>query len=175
MGPWSEHGTNWYNCNRFEEKSGTEVRDQQAKSRASLERYLHYYNRYANHDHSAKLDKDLYVKTEKKMTNLQSTSGMSWIEVQYLEAASTALQQCRQTLKWTYAFAFYLQRNNDTYIFEDNQRDLEMAVEQLSELFEKPADQLAASRKEMVDKTAYVGHRRRILLEDTANGLRDER
>ncbi|TGZ81234.1 hypothetical protein EX30DRAFT_348787 [Ascodesmis nigricans] len=175
MGPWSEHGTNWYNCNRFEEKSGEEARGQQAKSRASLERYLHYYNRYANHDHSAKLDKDLYVKTEKKMTSLQSSSGMSWIEVQYLEAASTALQQCRQTLKWTYAFAFYLQRNNDTYIFEDNQRDLEMAVEQLSELFEKPADQLAASRKEMVDKTAYVGHRRRILLEDTANGLRDER
>lgn len=41
MGPWQEHGTSWYNCNRFEEKSGSEARDQQAKSRASLERYLH--------------------------------------------------------------------------------------------------------------------------------------
>lgn len=41
MGPWSEHGTSWYNCNRFEESSSTDARDQQAKSRASLERYLH--------------------------------------------------------------------------------------------------------------------------------------
>jgi len=175
MGPWSEHGSNWYSCNRFEEKSGTDARDSQAKSRASLERYLHYYNRYANHDHSAKLDKDLYLKTEKKMTQLQSSSGMSWIEVQYLDQASTALQQCRQTLKWTYAFAFYLERNNDTYIFEDNQRDLEMAVEQLSELFERPGERLAEGKREVVDKTAYVGTRRRILLEDTAKGLRDER
>lgn len=175
MGPWSEHGSNWYSCNRFEEKSGLDARDTQAKSRASLERYLHYYNRYANHDHSAKLDKDLYLKTEKKMTQLQSSSGMSWIEVQYLDQASTALQQCRQTLKWTYAFAFYLERNNDTYIFEDNQRDLEMAVEQLSELFERPMEVLAKEKAGVMDKTAYVGTRRRILLEDTAKGLRDER
>ncbi|KAI5858128.1 hypothetical protein BZA05DRAFT_116256 [Tricharina praecox] len=175
MGPWNEHGTSWYNCNRYEEKSGSEARDNQAKSRASLERYLHYYNRYANHDHSAKLDKDLFIKTEKKMTMLQSASGMSWIEVQYLAQASSVLQQCRQTLKWTYAFAFYLERNNNTYIFEDNQKDLEMAVEQLSELFEKPPDQLRESKKEMMDRTAYVNNRRRILLEDTAQGLKNER
>ncbi|KAA8913627.1 hypothetical protein FN846DRAFT_928980 [Sphaerosporella brunnea] len=175
MGPWNEHGTSWYNCNRYEEKSGSEARDNQAKSRASLERYLHYYNRYANHDHSAKLDKDLYIKTEKKMTMLQSASGMSWIEVQYLAQASSVLQQCRQTLKWTYAFAFYLERNNNTFIFEDNQRDLEMAVETLSELFEKPPEQLRESKKEMMDRTAYVSSRRRILLEDTAQGLRSGR
>lgn len=41
MGPWSEHGTSWYQCNRFDEKSGINARDAQAKSRASLERYLH--------------------------------------------------------------------------------------------------------------------------------------
>jgi ariadne-1 len=75
MGIWSEHGTSWYNCNRFEEKSGSDARDAQAKSRQSLERYLHYYNRYANHEQSAKLDKDIYLKTEKKMQQLQNTTG----------------------------------------------------------------------------------------------------
>jgi ariadne-1 len=40
-GPWSEHGNSWYNCNRYDEKSGTDARDTQAKSRVSLERYLH--------------------------------------------------------------------------------------------------------------------------------------
>ncbi|RKU41721.1 hypothetical protein DL546_004114 [Coniochaeta pulveracea] len=173
MGLWSEHGTSWYNCNRFEEKSGTEARDAQAKSRVSLERYLHYYNRYANHEQSARLDKDIYVKTEKKMVELQKKSGMSWIEVQYLNEASQALQTCRQTLKWTYAFAFYLARTNLTTIFEDNQKDLEMAVEALSEMFEKPVADLAESKLkvDIMDKTAYCTKRRLILLEDTAENL----
>jgi ariadne-1 len=173
MGLWSEHGTSWYNCNRFEEKSGHDARSAQAKSRASLERYLHYYNRYANHEQSAKLDKDLYLKTEKKMTSLQSQSGLSWIEVQFLDTASQALQQCRQTLKWTYAFAFYLSRNNLATIFEDNQADLEMAVENLSEMFEKPVSELADLKVDILDKTAYCNKRRVILLSDTAENLKN--
>ncbi|KAJ5707803.1 hypothetical protein N7488_007604 [Penicillium malachiteum] len=172
MGLWAEHGTSWYNCSRYEEKSGSDARSAQAKSRASLERYLHYYNRYANHEQSAKLDKDLYLKTEKKMTSLQSQSGLSWIEVQFLDTASQALQQCRQTLKWTYAFAFYLARNNLTEIFEDNQKDLEMAVESLSEMFEKPVSELAELKVDILDKTAYCNKRRVILLTDTAENLK---
>ncbi|KAL2129477.1 hypothetical protein VTI74DRAFT_7686 [Chaetomium olivicolor] len=173
MGLWSEHGTSWYNCNRFEEKSGTEARDAQARSRVSLERYLHYYNRYANHEQSARLDKDIYHKTEKKMVQLQKESGMSWIEVQYLNSASQALQTCRQTLMWTYAFAFYLARNNLTEIFEDNQKDLEMAVEALSEMFERPITELADPKLkvEIMDKTSYCNKRRVILLDDTAQNL----
>ncbi|KAK6087090.1 IBR domain-containing protein [Seiridium cupressi] len=177
MGLWSEHGTSWYNCSRFDEKSGTDARDNQAKSRKSLERYLHYYNRYANHEQSARLDKDIFTKTEKKMIMLQTASGMSWIEVQYLNSASQALQTCRQTLKWTYAFAFYLARNNLTEIFEDNQKDLEMAVENLSEMFEKPVTDLADPKLkvEIMDKTAYCNKRRVILLEDTAENLANGR
>jgi ariadne-1 len=172
MGLWSEHGSSWYNCSRFDSKSGEEGRGAQARSRQSLERYLHYYNRYANHEQSARLDKDLYVKTERKMAHLQTASGMSWIEVQFLDAASQALQQCRQILKWTYAFAFYLQRNNQTELFEDNQRDLEMAVESLSEMFEKPVAELAQLKVDMMDKAVYCNKRRVILLTDTAENLR---
>lgn len=148
-------------------------RDQQAKSRQSLERYLHYYNRYANHEQSAKLDKDLYNKTEKKMISLQTSSGLSWIEVQFLQTASQALQQCRQTLKWTYAFAYYLARNNLTEIFEVNQKDLEMAVEGLSEMFEKQTAELSGLKVDIMDKTAYCLQRRVILLEDTAVNLKN--
>ncbi len=172
MGLWSEHGTSWYNCNRFEERSGLDGRDAQAKSRQSLERYLHYYNRYANHEQSAKLDKDLATKTNIKMKGLASTSGMSWIEVEFLKTASQTLQTCRQTLKWTYAFAYYLQRNNLTEIFEDNQKDFEMAVESLSEMFEKPIQELAALKVDMMDKTSYCNKRRVILLDDTAQNLK---
>ncbi|KTW27686.1 hypothetical protein T552_02126 [Pneumocystis carinii B80] len=176
-GPWSEHGTNWYNCNRYDEKSKINFQDQQAQSRALLERYLHYYNRFSNHEQSAKLDRELYLRTEKKMTQLQITSDMSWIEVQFLRRAIDILCQCRQTLKWTYAFSFYLARNNATEIFEDNQRDLEMAVESLSGLCEKPIniDQISQFKQAILDKTVYVSNRREILLEDTAKGFLEDR
>jgi hypothetical protein len=41
LGPWTEHGTAWYSCNRYDEKACVDARDAQSRSRASLERYLH--------------------------------------------------------------------------------------------------------------------------------------
>ncbi|BFZ56927.1 hypothetical protein PYCC9005_003977 [Savitreella phatthalungensis] len=177
MGPWAEHGQSWYNCNRFEEKDSSAARDAQQKSRASLERYLHYFNRFDNHERSAKLDRELFARTERKMAELQNTSDMSWIEVQFLKNAVETLSACRRTLKWTYAFAFYLERSNATELFEDNQKDLEMAVEHLSELCEKPiiADQIARLKRDVLDRTVYVAKRREVFLTDTARGLAEER
>ncbi|KAG0017119.1 hypothetical protein BGZ80_008604 [Entomortierella chlamydospora] len=158
-------------------QNSTDARDQQAKSRASLERYLHYYNRFANHEQSARLDQNLYLKTEKKMEEMQRTTDLSWIEVQFLKNAVDVLTSCRMTLRWTYAFAFYLVKDNMTELFEDNQRDLEVAVEALSELLEKPIEKekIAELRQQVLDKTVYVGVRREVVLDDTAKGLVDGR
>ncbi|KIJ49526.1 hypothetical protein M422DRAFT_59265 [Sphaerobolus stellatus SS14] len=177
MGPWVEHGTAWYSCNRYDEKAGVDARDAQSKSRASLERYLHYYNRWANHEQSAKLSKELYTKTEKKMEEMQVTSDLTWIEVQFARKAVDEVYRCRMTLKWTYAMAYYLDRGNEKELFEDNQRDLEKAVEDLSELLEEPIDpeKIAELRQKMTDKTVYVQKRNEILLEDTAQGFLDGR
>ena len=51
------------------------------------------------------------------MVELQQL-GMSWVEVQFMKKAVDILCQCRQTLMYTYAFAFYLKKNNQTQLFE---------------------------------------------------------
>ncbi|KAF8629287.1 hypothetical protein AX15_003534 [Amanita polypyramis BW_CC] len=177
MGPWSEHGTAWYSCNRYDEKAGVDARDAQSRSRASLERYLHYYNRWANHEQSAKLSRDLYAKTEKKMEDMQITSSLTWIEVQFMKKAVEEVEKCRMTLKWTYAMAYYLAKSNEKDLFEDNQRDLEKAVEDLSELLETPIEPevISSLRQKVTDKTVYVQKRNDIVLEDTANGFLEGR
>ncbi|KAJ3563541.1 hypothetical protein NP233_g8877 [Leucocoprinus birnbaumii] len=177
MGPWSEHGTAWYSCNRYDEKAGVDARDAQSRSRASLERYLHYYNRWANHEQSAKLSIDLYAKTEKKMEDMQITSSLTWIEVQFMKKAVEEAERCRMTLKWTYAMAYYLAKGNEKDLFEDNQRDLERAVEDLSELLEGPIEpeSIPTLRQKVTDKTVYVQKRNEIVLEDTAKGFLDGR
>ncbi|CAD6568461.1 MAG: hypothetical protein CYPHOPRED_002569 [Cyphobasidiales sp. Tagirdzhanova-0007] len=175
MGEWSAHGTSWYNCNRFDEKK--EGKDANSKSRASLERYLHYYNRYANHEQSAKLEKETYARIERRMEEIQSQSALSWIEVQFLKKAVDVLGECRATLKWTYAMAFYLVKGNHTSIFEANQSDLELAVENLSELLEAPidAETIPELKAKTTDKSVYVQKRHDIMLRDTLEGLAEDR
>lgn len=43
---------------------------------------------------------------------------MSWIEVQFLKKAVDILCECRRTLMYTYVFAYYLCKNNQSEIFE---------------------------------------------------------
>lgn len=81
-----------------------------------------YYNRWANHEQSAKLSAELYAKTEKKMEEMQITSELTWIEVQFMKKAVDEVIRCRTTLKWTYAMAYYLDSGNQKLLFEDNQR-----------------------------------------------------
>ncbi|KAI8051364.1 uncharacterized protein B0P05DRAFT_562427 [Gilbertella persicaria] len=169
---WSSH-QNSYQCNRF----AGEQNKVHSESKSSIERYLHYFTRYTNHEESAKLQRVLYAKTEKIMVQMQQTNDLSWIEVQFLKRAVDIAFESRSTLKWTYAFAFYLQKSNETTLFEDNQRDLEMATEQLSELLENPLQKsdIASLRQNVLDKSVYVTQRQQTLLSDTAKGLQEGR
>lgn len=56
------------------------------------------------------------------MEELQEQSNLSWIECQFLAKAVETLGKVRTVLKWTYAMAFYLEKNNQTQMFEDNQK-----------------------------------------------------
>ena len=107
---------------------------------------------------------------------------MSWIEVQFLKKAVDILCECRRTLMYTYVFAYYLKKNNESEIFEvfnkfdsniyivlflmnyffyfslqDNQKDLENATETLSEYLERDisATNLVDIKQKVQDKYRY--------------------
>ena len=80
LGPWEPHGASWYSCNRFDEVESKQARDSQERSRAALQRYLFYYNRYMNHMQSLKFENRLYQSVKEKMEEMQQHN-MSWIEV----------------------------------------------------------------------------------------------
>lgn len=174
LGPWEPHGSSWYNCNRFDEEEAKKARDAQevkSKSRAALQRYLFYCNRYMNHMQSLKFEHKLYALVKVKMEEMQQHN-MSWIEVQFLKKAVDVLCQCRQTLMYTYVFAFYLKKNNQSIIFEENQKDLEIATEQLSEYLERDitSDMLADIKQKVQDKYRYCESRRKVLLDHVHEG-----
>ncbi|KAA0195213.1 hypothetical protein HAZT_HAZT007014 [Hyalella azteca] len=82
---------------------------------------------------------------------------------------------------YTYVFAYYLQKNNQSAIFEDNQRDLEASTEKLSEYLERDITQanladikqkanLADIEQKVQDKYRYCDQRRKKLLEHVHEG-----
>ena len=122
LGAWEPHGSSWYNCNRYDEDDAKTAREGQEKSRAALNRYLHYCNRYMNHLQSLKFENKLYTMVKEKMDEMQQHN-MSWIEVQFLKKAVDILCECRRTLMYTYVFAYYLRKNNQCEIFEVSEKN----------------------------------------------------
>ncbi|KRY35967.1 protein ariadne-1 [Trichinella spiralis] len=171
LGPWEPHGSSWYSCNRYDDEAAKAARNAQEISRSDLQRYVHFYKRFSNHTLSLKLEKKLYNSVKVKMNEMQMQN-MSWVEVQFLRKAVDVLCDCRRTLKHTYAFAFYLEKNNQSIIFEDNQNDLELATEQLSEFLEQDlASTNFSSLKQLVqDKYRYCENRRKALLNHCQEG-----
>lgn len=97
---------------------------------------------------------------------------MSWIEVQFLKKAVDVLCMCRRTLMYTYVFAYYLKKNNQSMIFEDNQSDLQTSTEQLSEYLERDitTDVLTDIKQKVQDKSRYCEQRRKALLTHVHEG-----
>uniref|UniRef100_A0A5S6QTM3 RBR-type E3 ubiquitin transferase n=1 Tax=Trichuris muris TaxID=70415 RepID=A0A5S6QTM3_TRIMR len=171
LGPWEPHGSSWYSCNRYNDDTAVAARTAQERSRTELQRYVHYYNRYSNHMLSLQLENKLYAAVKTKMEEIQSNN-MSWVEVQFLRKAVDVLCECRRTLKYTYVFAYYLERNNQSIIFENNQNDLELSTEELSGFLERDMAgiNLITLKQRVQDKYRYCEQRRKALLSHCHEG-----
>jgi len=177
-GPWTEHGPQsggFYKCNKYDPKS--KIKDSKGDSaKAELDRYLHYYQRYHNHDHAKKFAQKQRDQTEKRMAELHdkqqsknSSTTTSWIDVQFLRSATDEVFECRRVLKYTYVFAYYLQDENEKTLFEFLQRELETATEHLSELSEM--DLTKMNRTEVTNYTRVTAQFTKKLLDGVTNGL----
>ncbi|GIY44975.1 e3 ubiquitin-protein ligase arih1 [Caerostris darwini] len=164
---WNSHEFQWDTCNRYNE----EISKTKEISRSALDKYLFYYDRYMNHVKSLEFESKLYASVQYKMEEMQQ-SNISWNETQFLKKAVDILCECRQTLMYTYVFAFYLTKNNESEIFESNQHDLQIAVEQLSRYLDQgtTANELIELKQTVQDKFRYCDHRRRVLLKHVYEG-----
>lgn len=166
MQDWSVHG--YENpCNTFVKSAETKE-----KSRAALERYVFYCNRYVSHQQSLKLERQMYGAVEARMSEIVKERGFSWYEVAYLKRAVDTLQSCRQTLSYTYVFAYYVERNNQSLIFEDNQNDLHRAVEDLSGYLKNDMENesIEDAKRKILTDCLYCENRRNILVEHVQEG-----
>lgn len=155
-----------HQCNKFRDDEKEKTRE---NARAALTRFMHYCNRYVNHNNSLKLEDKLTETIREHMTKLQDIHRMSWIEARFLEKAVQTLKECRITLMYTYAFAFYLKKTNQAIIFEENQNNLEDATEKMSYFLEQELDigessDVATIKAHVVNKQRFCDSRRQALI-----------
>ncbi|KAF1767530.1 hypothetical protein GCK72_007489 [Caenorhabditis remanei] len=171
MNAWSVHANAWYNCNSFDQAA----ENNRSQFRNNHDRYLFFYNRYRSHEQSLKMEERLIAKMNMKMEQMQNHS-MTWREVQFLREAVNVLSLARRTMMFTYVFAYFLQKNNHSMMFETNQKDMEMATEQLSGFLEQDleGENLKTLKLKVQDKCRYVEQRRNALLNHCKEGIEQD-
>ncbi|KAG7396947.1 E3 ubiquitin-protein ligase arih2 [Phytophthora boehmeriae] len=172
MEGWDKHGTGtggYYKCNRYDADAEAGDTDA-ARAKAELDRYLHYYQRFANHSEAGKFAQRMREGTETRMIELQASHGdSSWIDVQFLNAATEQLIECRRVLKYTYVFGYYLPNGKEKNLFEYLQENLEKNAEHLTGLSEMPLDKM--NRSEIINYTRVTETFLRNLLTGVEDGL----
>ena len=153
-GDWKEHGSKtggFYKCNKFDPKKAIQQRslknklsagqndqinedEKTQKAQAELNRYLHYYQRYHNHHNSMKFAQKIREKMNQKMMNIHK----NYHDVLFLKDCIEQVFVCRQVLKYTYVYAYYLDNDRQRHLFEHLQQQLEESTEKLSEMSETP-------------------------------------
>jgi ariadne-1 len=160
---WKGHN-DYYSCNRFNKKAAEAAaaaegegsrkgkknkessREREARekeeSRVALEKYLHYYKRYTDHERSRRFETQVREDATRKMRDLQQTDA-TWVGVQFIARAAEQLIACRSVLKWSYVYAYYLDDGSPAKnLFEYLQKDLEQTTEELSAALSAPVELL---------------------------------
>lgn len=140
MGEWKPHGSEWYNCNKFDpknEKNQQKERDTQ-KIKSELDKFAHYFDRSYNHNKSMKFNINLRGVIEKKKSEFNDIRKINMNELTFLSEALEIVIKCHMTLKNTYIFGYYMDENasSEKTLFEYQLKLLSDNCDKLNEMLE---------------------------------------
>jgi len=114
----------------------------------SLERYTHYYERWASNQLSRqKALADLHQMQTVHLEKLSDIHCTPESQLKFITEAWLQIVECRRVLKWTYAYGFYLpeHEHGKRQFFEYLQGEAESGLERLHQCAEKELQQFLAA------------------------------
>ncbi|XP_061110577.1 ankyrin repeat and IBR domain-containing protein 1-like isoform X1 [Conger conger] len=180
---WKKHSSStggYYRCTRYEviqqveeqSKEMTVEAEKKHKSFQELDRFMHYYTRYKNHEHSYKLEQRLLKTAKEKMEQLSKAfSGEGAApDTMFIEDAVHELLKTRRILKCSYPYGFFLEpKSTKKEIFELMQTDLEMVTEDLAQKVNRPY--LRTPHHKIIRAACLVQQKRQEFLASVARGV----
>ncbi|KAL2935636.1 putative E3 ubiquitin-protein ligase ARI7, partial [Bienertia sinuspersici] len=129
LGDWFTHS----GCNSYIIKhSNAEIMRHHAQN--SLQRYAHYYERWASNNKSQrKAKEDLHQAQTVGLTKLSDKVAIPESQLTFIPEAWKQIIECRHILKWTYAYGFFLEEREPgkRQFFEYLQGQAETYLERL--------------------------------------------
>uniref|UniRef100_A0A8C4YZ13 RBR-type E3 ubiquitin transferase n=1 Tax=Gadus morhua TaxID=8049 RepID=A0A8C4YZ13_GADMO len=181
---WKKHSSStggYYRCTRYEviqqveeqSKDMTVEAEKKHKSFQELDRFMHYFTRFKNHEHSYQLEHRLLKTAKDKMEQLSralcSKEGGP-PDTTFIEAAVLELLKTRRILKCSYPYGFFLEpRSTKKEIYELMQTDLEMVTEDLAQKVNRPY--LRTPRHKILRAACLVQQKRQEFLASVARGV----
>ncbi|KAM4580905.1 ankyrin repeat and IBR domain-containing protein 1-like isoform 1-T2 [Odontesthes bonariensis] len=181
---WKKHSSTtggYYRCTRYEviqqveeqSKDMTEEAEKNHKSFQELDRFMHYYTRFKNHEHSYQLEQRLLKTAKEKMEQLsRALSGREGgpPDTTFIEDAVLELLKTRRILKCSYPYGFFLEpKSTKKEIYELMQTDLEMVTEDLAQKVNRPY--LRTPRHKIIRAACLVQQKRQEFLASVARGV----
>ncbi|XP_072536767.1 ankyrin repeat and IBR domain-containing protein 1 isoform X2 [Salminus brasiliensis] len=181
---WKKHSSStggYYRCTRYEviqqveeqSKEMTVEAEKKHKSYQELDRFMHYYTRFKNHEHSYELEDRLLKTAKDKMEQLSKVlSGREGgpPDTTFIEDAVHELLKTRRILKCSYPYGFFLEpKSTKKEIFELMQTDLEMVTEDLAQKVNRPY--LRTPRHKIIRAACLVQQKRQEFLASVARGV----
>ena len=170
LGAWATHGERtggYYACNRYEraKSSGAPGFSEEEKKRAaakhSLERYTHYYERWAAHGGSQrKAVADREEWETRKLRRLGDRQNTPPSQLRFIVDALAQIAECRRVLKWTYGFGYYHFEGGESAkkrFFEFAQADAEENLERLTEAVETELETFLTETRDAAEFGAFRG------------------
>ncbi|KAK4433070.1 putative E3 ubiquitin-protein ligase ARI8 [Sesamum alatum] len=193
LGAWSEHGERtggFYACNRYEAAKQEGVFDEAEKRREmaknSLERYTHYYERWATNQSSRqRAIENLHQMQTVHLEKLSDKQCQPESQLKFIVEAWLQIVECRRVLKWTYAYGFYLPEHEHAkkQFFEYLQGEAESGLERLHQCAEKefqvylnaegPSKEFNEFRTKLAGLTSVTKNYFENLVRALENGLSD--
>ncbi|KAL6908121.1 hypothetical protein ACP4OV_002291 [Aristida adscensionis] len=125
-----------------------EARRRQAK--ASLDRYLYHYERWAaNRASLEKVGKDVAELEASELEKMAAALDVPSTELGFLTAAYEQIAGCRRVLRWAYAYGYFLDPERDAgkrALFDQLQRDANRSLERLHGCAEQERKELFAPK-----------------------------
>ncbi|KAE8596194.1 hypothetical protein XENTR_v10016007 [Xenopus tropicalis] len=181
---WKKHSSStggYYRCTRYEvinqveeqSKEMTVEAEKKHKRFQELDRFMHYYTRFKNHEHSYRLEQRLLKTAKEKMEQLgralSETEG-TCPDTMFIEDAVQELLKTRRILKCSYPYGFFLEpKSTKKEIFELMQTDLEMVTEDLAQKVNRPY--LRTPRHKIIRAACLVQQKRQEFLASVARGV----
>ncbi|EOA39378.1 hypothetical protein CARUB_v10012456mg [Capsella rubella] len=191
LNAWTEHGERtggFYACNRYEAARQEGLYDEAEKRREmaknSLERYTHYYERWASNQQSRqKAMGDLQKMQSERLGRLSDIQCTPESQLKFIADAWLQIVECRRVLKWTYAYGYYLSDHAKRQFFEYLQGEAESGLERLHKCVEKeievfqtaedPSNDFNNFRSKLVGLTSITKTYFENLVKALENGLAD--